>query len=140
MKLGRIAAIVLAVATVGLLTGGALAMVAVAPVPSSPPLVPSVSYAIPPTTSPNELAMFEPFAGVVFGVGLIQIHLVNYNAMPETYLLRGTTLTVTVPAGLSITVLTVVHQSGQYDWVTQFPTVGLHGSVVVGVLDVETPT
>ena len=138
MKLGRIAAIALAVVTVGLMTGGALACVAGAPPPTSSP-IPTVVYNVP-ATPPGQLALFAPFAAVLSGPGMVQIHLVSHQPYLQVYQLRGTGIVVSLPAEASVTMLASMHQPGEFTWVTQTMTPGSPPGVTVGILAVTAST
>jgi hypothetical protein len=137
MKLGRIAAIVLAVATVGLLSGSAMAFVAGGP--TTTPNVPAVIYIVP-QAAPGHLAVFAPFLGVAQGPGIVQIHISSHNVWLGVYQLQGTGIIVVVPPMTTVTLMANIHQPGTYAWVTQIPSPGLPSGMTVGVLVVPVPT
>jgi hypothetical protein len=135
MKLGRIAAVVLLVATVGIMTGSAMAMSVGTPTPRILPVLPSVTYVIG-ATVPGQPVVFTPFLQQVHSLGLLQVHLLNHNVWPQLYLLQGTPFTVMVMPGVSLTIVVTLEHPGMYVWVAQLPTPATPPGTMVGFLNV----
>jgi len=135
MKLGRLAAIVFAVLTVGLVAGGAMAMVVITPPPTPPPRIPSVTYTVFSPT-PQVTAMFQPFVAASYP-GLVLIHLINHDLNRQVYLLTGLGIAINAPPGVSVMMLALLSHPGEYAWVTTLPTPGSPAGVTVGILIVE---
>ena len=135
MRTGRWVALLLAVVTLSMVSGGALAMaVGSSPVPTTPPPVPSVTYSIS-TLTPNGPIMFAPFTGVA-PVGLAQIHFISHSMYTLVFQLRGLGINVAVPAHASVTMLVYLSHPGQFAWINQVPTPGSPPGMTVGFLTV----
>jgi len=141
MKMSRVVALAFAVATVGLMTGGALAMVAGPSTVNSisAPWLPSVVYEIP-AVLPTHVADFSPYMATVHTLGAVQFHFLSQNGYPQLYQLRGTGVTVMVPPHGVVAMIATLNQPGEFAWITLLPSPGVPPGTVVGVLNVLPPT
>ncbi|MCI4361034.1 MAG: hypothetical protein L3J91_04965 [Thermoplasmata archaeon] len=135
MKTGRIAATLFAVAALGFVVGGAMAMVASpGAVPTTPPRPAVVTYTI---ASPGMGAptTFTPFFAST-GIGPTEIKLVSADAYLHLYMVPQLGLMVNVPAHATVTLLVYFGHPGQFAWINELPTPGSPAGMAVGFLTV----
>lgn len=133
MTIVRVLAVLIAVVTMGVVTGGALA--AVAPIHQTVPPVPTLSYTIS-VPGPGAPALFAPY--ITTGhVGLVQVHFVNSDSFHHSYFLRGTGLMVNLFPQQSLTMVVYLSHPGVYAWVNVIPSPGVPSGATVGILVVN---
>jgi hypothetical protein len=135
MNVGRIAAAALLIATVGLMTGGALATVAGTPASGPAPVVGSVTYTIA-STLPGHVGMFAPYVQMVASPGAVQVTLISHSVWAQVYQLQGSSFSVLVMPGTSVTSVATVGHAGTYAWIAELPTPGVVPGAAVGMLTV----
>jgi hypothetical protein len=137
MKLSQIAAVVLAIVTMGFVAGGAAAMIVhPGPVPTTVPFPTSITYTVT-VPVPGALALFLPYFVTVAHPGLVQVHLLNQDGSQHAYVLAGSGMVLNAPPHGSLTMLVYLGHSGTYAWINLIPYPGVPAGVTVGTLIVR---
>jgi hypothetical protein len=135
MKTGRVTAILIAVAAMGFVVGGAMAMVA-SPgnLPTTPPRPTVVTYTIA-SPIPGAPVLFSPFVAVT-GIGPTEIKLVSSDGFAHVYMMPQLGLVAHVAPHSTIIMLVYLGHPGQFAWINELPTPGSPVGMAVGFLSV----